>query len=353
MSTKQLIIAYGISIFCMISSCGSGTQITRTNFTGKKTADALGKKSKSSSGDPSDQDTAKSSDKSKKSEDKDASPQNGTTDDMLLVDYPQLGFRGNGYTTYKLKDKLAMKMDIETQLNDVQLSIETTSAKVECGDKSGCKQDEVDAKVKATSIGANIYGRITKNEIKKLKGESYQLPSYAIFSNKVRGKNGINFTFTKPIPVYPWPGSMSRYDDLNSSPGSWTTTVTADQYVPNSSDLTLQEAQDKGPSLEKSGKAIRQFDVTVTVSKVASSGENMTLKIETTIPADKKRALYEHFPLPRSSEYKINTESKQITEVLTTNWSNGDKSKEAEESVLTYKICTSKTKGETQDFPCQ
>ncbi len=350
-----MLIAYVIFVTCMLISCGGQTQVTRSDLSGKKTGEAISKGKKSST----ENDRRK---KKKKSQESDIvseknSAESGTEitnseDDTPVVDYPRYGFRGNGYTTYKLKDKLAMKVDLETQLDEGQLSINTTAAKVECGDKNGCEQDDVDKKINATSLGANVYNRITKTEAKILKNADYKLPGYAIFSKSVRGKNGISFTFSKPLPVYPWPGSKSRYEELGLSAETWTVTVTADRYVPTAGDLSIEEAQEDGTSLEKSGKVTKQFEVTVTVSKISSNGADLVLKIETTIPADKDRVLYEHFPLPRSSEYKIETDSNRITEVLATSWAHGDRSKEAEESVLTFKICTSKSKGETLDFPC-
>lgn len=364
MSHRHMLCACLISIIFSFISCGGQTEITRSDLSGKKTGDAISKRKKTSSDiDPDNRKKKKKTkvtdDDSKKegasgSEKNSAESEDGdSTNGPAEVDYPQLGFRGNGYTTYKLKDKMVMKVDLETLLDEDQLSVNTTSAKVECGDKNGCEQDDVDKSVNATSLGANVYNRITKSEAKTLKNADYSLPAYAIFSKSVRGKNGISYTFSKPLPVYPWPGSKSRYEELGMSPESWTITATADRYVPTTGDISIQKAQDVGDSLEKSGKVLRQFDVTVTVSRISGTGADVILKIETTIPADKNRVLYEHFPLPRSSEYKIDTESNRITEVLTTSWSNGDKSKEAEESVLTFKICTSKLKGETKEFPCQ
>jgi hypothetical protein len=270
-----------------------------------------------------------------------------------VIEYPQFDFKGSGYTTYELKDRLAMRMDIRTEMDESILSLNTTTAKVECGRKDGCDQRDVDKKVNASSLGANVYTRISAGEIRDMKKNGENVPSYAIFAKAARSKQGVNFSFAAPIPVYPWPGKISRYEDLDRGPRSWTTSVTADVYIPNHPDVDMKQARDNGPNLEKNGRAIKTFDVTVTFSKVSTAGGEVKIKMEIYIPKDYKRMLYEYFPMPRVTEYAIDTDAQNIMQALMTSWSNGDRSKDPEESVLTYKICTRKTSRETKEFSCQ
>jgi hypothetical protein len=285
--------------------------------------------------------------------DEDKDKDGGDEDDETPV-YPQLGFNGKGYTTYELKDRLAMTMSIETRLDDSALTIVTKTAKVECGDKSGCKQKDVDSSVNANSIGANVYKRTTASELKQLKKDGFNTASYAIFAKSVRGKNGITYTFDKPIPVYPWPAAKSRYEALDDGPETWTTTATADRYIPLRNYISLEDANRNGEIHERSGNARKAFSITMVVSKEAGSNSgDVKLSFNLTITEDKDRIAYKYFPIPKTSTFTIDTSKRDVRGANMINWSHGDKSKKAEESVLDYKLCTKTTPDDVKQFPCE
>jgi hypothetical protein len=345
-----------LSLF-LVASCKSDEPLERTSvgkgrdsdLTKKDTSDkettptnsATKKKKKKKPGDADSEDEVDEEDTGDK--EKEETPAD--------IDFPQLSFKGNGYTTYKLKDRLTMRMGIDTQLDEDSLTIDTRSAKVECGSKSGCNQGEVDRDVNATSLGLNVYQRLTPAELKELKSDGFNAAAYAIFAKSVRGKNGYTFTFDKPIPVYPWPASKSRYEPLESGPESWTTTVTADKYVPLRAGLSPNSVQNDAS--ERAGNAKKTFSATVSVSMQSLGSGQVKLTFDLNLPDDRDRMLYKYFPLPRSSAFTIDTDKKDVRAVSMTNWSNGDKSKEPEESVLEYKLCSKTTSSDTKTFNCE
>jgi hypothetical protein len=266
-------------------------------------------------------------------------------------EYPQLAFNGRGYTTYELKDHLGMTMGIETRLDESELTIDTKTAKVECGSKNGCKQNDVDASVNANSIGANVYQRTTASELKTLKKKGFNAAGYAIFAKSVRGKNGITYNFDKPIPVYPWPAAKTRYDALNGGSETWDATATADRNIPLRNYISLEDAAREHH--ERAGNARKTFSITMTVSKTAgaSSGE-VKITFDLTIAEDKDRMAYKYFPIPKTSTFTIDTSKRDVRGANMLNWSHGDKSKKAEESVLDYKLCTKTTTDDVKQFPC-
>ena len=289
--------------------------------------------------------------KGKEDDDDDEDEKEKEDEDETPV-YPQLSFKGKGYTTYELKDRLAMTMSIETRLDESELTIETKAARVECGDKNGCKQKDVDASVAANSIGANVYQRSTPSELAQLKKDGFNAAIYAIFAKSVRGKNGITYTFDKPIPVYPWPAAKTRYDGLNGGSETWTTTATADRYIPLRTYISLEDAARNGENHERSGNAKKAFSVTMVVSKTGS-GSDVVLTFNMTIGEDKDRMAYKYFPIPKTSTFTIDTNKRDVRGANMLNWSNGDKSKKGEESILDYKLCTKTTPDDVKQFPCE
>lgn len=267
------------------------------------------------------------------------------------IEYPLLSFRGVGYTTYKMNERLSMSMGLETKLDDNVLTIETRTAKVDCGGKSGCDQSEVDRSVQAYSIGANTYQRVSSSELRSLRAKGFNTASYGIFVKGVEGKNGIKFSFDKPLPVYPWPAAKSRYEPLTSGSKSWTATVNADKYIPTHPGMALKDVQGEDHVL--AGNARKELNVTMTVSYEEVSSSTVKLTFEMTIADDRERMLYKYFPIPRSSSFEIDTKNKDVRSVLMTSWLNGDKSKKEEESVLDFKLCSKKSLSVSKSFKCE
>lgn len=357
----QLKIAMPLMLTCAFFGCKPSQPLERSSIASRKSADSANDTSVVPPT-ASDEDTETGSDSKSKKKKKKKTGKDTDDDDKVEKDaeietpavivYPKLAFSGSGYTTYELKDRLVMRMGIETNLDEDALTIDTKTAKVECGSKSGCKQKDVDASVNSKSIGVNSYQRSSKNELKELKAKDFNAAYFAIFAKSVRGKNGFTFTFDKPLPVYPWPAAKSRYEDLTSGTISWSARVTSDKYLPLNPDVSESIVQKDGENFVRSGIAIKEFDVNVAVSFQAAQDNLVTLTFELTISQDKKRMIYKYFPLPKTTTYTIDTDKKDIKAVHMVNWSNGDKSKDPEESVLDYKLCSKTIGGEVKQFSC-
>jgi len=346
--------------FVWIVGCNESAPLERTSFASKEPSSGDLKKGSLVKGDEEDDETSSPKKKTKKvnkkedtEEEEDESIDDKEDKVAETPEYPQLAFNGRGYTTYKLKDRLAMTMSIETRLDEKEFTTDTKTAKVECGKKSGCKQKDVDASVSRNSIGANVYQRSTPAELRNLKKDGFNAASYAIFAKSVRGRNGIVYTFDKPIPIYPWPAAKSRYEALNNGSESWTTTATADRYIPLRSNISLEEAARNGEKHERAGNARKTFSVTMVVSKQAgSSSSEIKLVFDMSISEDKSRMAYKHFPIPKTQTFTIDTTKRDVIAANMITWSNGDKSEKPEESVLDYKLCTKTTSEDVKQFSC-
>jgi len=326
---------------CLFVGCKESPPLERSSAANRKTSDADLKKD------------AKGEGEKKKKPDADIAKVGDNSSEEDTLEYPQLTFNGRGYTTYKLKDRLAMTLGIETRLDKTELTIETKTARVDCGNKSGCKQKDVDASVNANSIGANTYYRSSAGELKNLKKDGFNVATYAIYAKSVKGRNGITFTFDKPIPVYPWPAAMSRYSALDRGSETWTTKVTADRHIPLTSNISLDEATRNGEVHERAGNARKIFTISMVVSKQPGTTNNeIKLTFDFTINEDRDRLAYNYFPIPKTSTFTIDTQKRDIISANMVNWSHGDKSERAEESVLDYMLCSKTTSGVVKRFSC-
>jgi hypothetical protein len=273
--------------------------------------------------------------------------------------YPKLAFKGSGQTTYKLKDKLAITQSIETDLTKERLTLTTTAAHVACGSLDGCKQNEVDDDVRAHSLGDNTYKRVGKSELEDLIEGGFQKASFAIFAKSAVTKSGHTLTFDKPLPVYFWPVAASRFDPLKAGPMTWTAHVTADRYIAMNPNLTDDIVNSNPGAFTGSRQARKEFTVTVTITKVSTSGDKTTVRLDVNIPEDSdvitgdyQGILYGVFPVPKSATYTIDGKDQVILGINLSSWSNGRKSKQREETNLNLSLCTKKTGSKTKDYPC-
>lgn len=241
--------------------------------------------------------------------------------EIAEVEYPELKFNGSGHTTYKNSDKFPMTSSIATQLETETLAITTVSTKIKCDPK--CEQDEVDRDV-AAKLGTTTYQRVPKQELNRLKNEEeFRYVSFAVFADEAQKPGGNPFQFETPLPVFPWPAVMSRYEDLEDGPQQWTSRVNGGQ-----------------------------FNATVTVSLEGKSGDQVTIKFALTIPEDRDHKLYGDFPMPKEAVYVIDTKTKDVLRINSTSAYHGNKSKRGEFSVVAFSLCSKTTGGETDTFSC-
>ncbi len=247
---------------------------------------------------------------------------------VAAVEYPNMDFLGNGITTCK-GDSMPTKVQFFSKLHTDKLELNMYHASIKA-DK-GKAEDKANKKI-AENTGVTIFHRPSKNEKSDYIKAGLKWASYAIFAKSVtKERQGQTYEFSKPLPVFPWPGPASRYDDLKDGPKSWTADVTGADT----------------------------FTVTVTLSLEGVSGEESRLKLLTEIHEDlpgtaDHRARYEKFPIPREAIYTVNAADRDVKMIENTSWFNGAECKNKPESVtVTYKLCRKTTSEKDDQFPCR
>jgi hypothetical protein len=257
--------------------------------------------------------------------DDDDDDQGDVEEPEVKLDYPSFKYRARGSTTCK-GDTYPTGTQIQTSLDDKKMIIDMIAARIECGGKCNDKANKEIQK----SVAMTTYARTPRSDRKK---SDFQDAEFAIFGSSVlkQPKNGggdTTFQFDSPLPVFPWPSPPAAYKKLNDGPMTWTAHVTG------------------GP---------RNFTAEVTITKVSEDGNEIVLEFLLTIPEDRGgHGWYEDFPMARRSVYRINTDTRDVQQIVVTSWFNGDKcGNQAEQVQLTYKVCQKTKDGNTESFPCQ
>lgn len=244
------------------------------------------------------------------------------------IEYPNMDFLGNGITTCK-GDTYPTKVQFFSKLYVEKLELNMYAASLKA-DK-GKAEDKANAKI-AESTGITNWVRPTKEEKSKHVADGFDWASYAIFAKSVtKERQGQTYEFSKPIPVFPWPAPPTRFEELEKGPKSWTAQVTGSDT----------------------------FTVTVTLTLISTTGDEVRLKLQTEIAEDQPgtpnhRARYEAFPLPREATYTINAGSRDVRQIENVSWFHGDECNGLPESVtMNYKLCRKSTTDKDEQFPCE
>lgn len=235
--------------------------------------------------------------------------------------FPAFEFDGRGVATCK-GDTHPSTAGVTTALNEDTLDINMFRARVDVGSKG---QEDADKEMQK-SLGLTFYKRVTRDEMQGFKEDGFKNAGYSIFALSVdKTSKQQQFFFDKPLPVYPWPAPNSRFSPLDNGSASWTANVTGH----------------------------RQFTATITISKEAETDDSVTLKYALLIHEDTNRVIYEDFPIPREAIYTINTKDRDVRQIVSTSWFNGEKCDNRPEEVrMTYKLCKKTTGDKVEDIPC-
>jgi len=256
-----------------------------------------------------------------------ADPQSETNE---KVDYPEFKFSGDGQTSNNSRN-FPTTSQIMTTVSATEFLVNQTAARVIVSSNSGAQRD-ADNDINNNSLGITKYVRPTREDLVKFvdsEGKSRQAP-YVVFAKAFTNNRGKYWTFSDPLPVFPWPGKMSRYASLDVKPGSWTARAT-------------------GPD--------GSFDVTINVSKASTNGDMVTLLFETIIPSDQQGEQYEMLPFPKEGRYEIDTVNQRIASINSVYWffadSSQHSSRKREQTTISYRLCNVRKAGvETQVNSC-
>ena len=238
------------------------------------------------------------------------------------VDYPEFKFAGDGQTSNNSRN-FPTTSQIMTTVSATEFQVNQTAARVIVSSNSGAQRD-ADNDINNNSLGITKYVRPSREELVKFvdaDGKSRQAP-YVVFAKAFTNNRGKHWTFSDPLPVFPWPGKMSRYSSLDVKPGSWTARAT-------------------GPD--------GSFDVTINVSKASTQGDTVTLLFETIIPTDSQGEQYEMLPFPKEARYDIDTVNQRISGISSVYWffadSSQHSSRKREQTTITYRLCNVRKAG--------
>lgn len=317
----------GVStLIIALPSCAGGSQISTPSVDGVPGASKSKKKKSNLSDEDVDIDDSSGlndgdSDKIYKDYGKSDDPAAATEE---VQEFPKFKFSGNGSTSndgkgYSTTSLIQSELSLDTFLLDQQ------DANVQVPRN----QDQATADIRAKAVGKTIYKRTSIPERKNIvdsAGKPANAP-YVIFANGVTDVKGTVFSFSSPLPVFPFPGVKARYADVIASPVTWKATVTGGGQT---------------------------FEVQMTVAAVDVSSDIVRMTITTNIPADTNGFLYELFPPSRVGEYTINTDLKRVAGMRMTYWFYADgtkySSKKKESVDMTYTLCSVTKAGSTEQI---
>jgi hypothetical protein len=252
----------------------------------------------------------------------------GEITETAAIDFPLLGMRASG-TTF-CKEALPTNSTIETKLSDTKLDLKRVAVRVQCYKQSGpfgsgaCNQGEFDQKINSESLGTTTFTRATKDELNAMKSDGKKAPSYAILATKVVNHRGQQYEFSRPLPVFPWPAALSRYEEIDGKEQKFSAEVTGEKNV----------------------------SVEVAITMIDNTDSTATLEFVMTINGSEERSLYDKFPLPRRAVYTVSTEAKDIRQIETTDWFFDKECEHNGQVSLNYKLCSKTKSGKEETFPC-
>lgn len=252
-----------------------------------------------------------------------------TPTEVAPLEYPVLGFKANG-TTF-CQESLPTTSTVETKLSDSKLEIKRVSVKVNCYQKSGpfgsgkCNQAEFDQKINSESLGKIVFTRATAKELSKMKKDGIKPPGYAILASKVVTNKGLEYNFSRPLPIFPWPAVKSRYDAIADEEQTFTADVTGE----------------------------KNLSISVTIKMIDSTEDTATLQFVSTINGSEDRSLYDKFPVPRMAVYTVNTKKRDVRSFEATDWFHHKECPHNGQTVLSYKLCSKEKEKNKEDFDCE
>jgi hypothetical protein len=314
--TVNLMFTVGVAVGHIVA-CSGGTQIASPTVESLSGSDAKKKKKKDTSSSLDDGDA----DNVFKDYGKSTDPAAAVEE---VKEFPKFKFLGNGQTSndgkgYATTSLIVSELKTDTFMLDQQDANVTVPS----------KQDQATADIREKAVGKTVYKRSTIEERKNIvdaSGKSNSAP-YVIFASGVTDVKGNQFTFSSPLPVFPFPGVKARYAEVIAASAGWKATVTGGGQT---------------------------FDVTMTVSAVDVADDVVRLIITTEIPSDTDGRLYEIFPPAKRGEYTLVTTSKRVTGMRMSYWFFADassySSKRKETVEMTYSLCTVTKDGTTEQI---
>jgi hypothetical protein len=243
-------------------------------------------------------------------------------------EYPLLDFKAKG-TTF-CKESLATESTVQTKLSEKTLEIKRVTVKVNCYQQAGpfgqgkCNQSEFDQKINSESLGTIVFTRASSEDLSKMKKEDVKPPAYAILATKVITHKGLEYNFSRPLPIFPWPAVKSRYDVIDGEEQVFTADVTGEKNV----------------------------SISVAISMIDSTEDTVTLQFVSTINGSEERSLYDKFPVPRMAVYTINTKTRDVRAFDSTDWFYDKECPHNGQSSLSYKLCGKEKDKKTETFDC-
>jgi hypothetical protein len=245
---------------------------------------------------------------------------------LVEPEKPALTFNGTGFT--KCEDQnLRTDTQVLSKLTNTELTIERLNVHVQCYESGffasafghACDDAEFNAQIMAGAKGVTTYNRFTNEDAKATGGK---VPIWAIMAKSVRNTRGEVYVFDKPIPVFPLPGAVSRYKELDQP--------------------QVFNANVSGPT---------NASVQMTVTKTGVEGDVVKLHFALVLngnPSDP--ALYDKFPIPHEADFDVRTANVDLRGMHTLDLFVDDKGCENGGRVeIDYQLCRKQTSTNVED----
>jgi len=233
------------------------------------------------------------------------------------VSYPVYTFMGRGTITNEGRT-YNTESSVTTEVSATWLRNNITAMRIIVPNN----QDRGDRAAREL-LGTRTYNRPSNAEMTTAtQSQGFHRATYVVFAKDVVRGTSVT-TFSRPLPVFPWTGKRSRYNELDAGPRTWTAMIN------------------------------NQFEAQVTVSKVSEAGSIYTMRIAVNIPSDRFGERYRLIRIPKEATYEIDTTTREVRRVRMTEWfENEDDRNEREQSTTNLGVCTVTQDGKTSTHTC-
>jgi hypothetical protein len=241
------------------------------------------------------------------------------------VESGTIRFLGTGTLPHR-RGSAGITQEVHAVVNPTAVQFDVKSFRAVSGDNRSQVDEEISQKT-----GLLNFIRSSRQRVDQQTAAGYlRTKDFLLFVDRSEDRRGvrsdrpaITATFSSPLPVLVVPGPKSRYDNLVDRP----------QAINNS--ITTQG---------------RTIQVLTRISLAASTSNTARIVIENTVAADAAGELYQLLPVAKRTEFVIDTEIRQVTQILSTAHYHDEDDEQRFDTTLNLALCSILKNGNLQTF---